>query len=66
MLFRGSPVVKLRGTLVLRERPDYVAEIAAIGALEDIQVDPATGNAQGVDRDRPPRRSRRRAASRSS
>lgn len=43
VLFRGSPVVKLRGTLVLRERPDYVAEIAAIGALEGIQVDPATG-----------------------
>lgn len=41
--FNGSPVVKLRGTLVLRERPDYVGEIAAIGALEGIQVDPATG-----------------------
>jgi hypothetical protein len=43
VLFRGSPVVKLRGTLVVRERPDYVAEIAAIGALHDIDVDPTTG-----------------------
>jgi hypothetical protein len=43
VLFRGSPVVKLRGTLVIRERPDYVAEIAAIGALEGIQVEPVSG-----------------------
>lgn len=42
VLFRGSPVVKLRGTLVLREKPEYLAEIAAIGALEDIEVDPKT------------------------
>jgi hypothetical protein len=43
VLFRGSPVVKLRGTLQLREKPEYEAEIAAIGALEGIEVDPGTG-----------------------
>jgi hypothetical protein len=43
VLFRGSPVVKLRGTLFLREKPDYVADVAAIGALEGIDVEPATG-----------------------
>lgn len=43
VLFRGSPVVKLRGTLFVREKPDYVAEVAAIGALQDIDVEPATG-----------------------
>jgi hypothetical protein len=43
VLFRGSPVVKLRGTLFLREKPDYVAEVAAIGALQGIEVEPATG-----------------------
>lgn len=42
VLFRGSPVVKLRGSLVYRERPEYEAAVAAIGALEDIDVDPAT------------------------
>jgi hypothetical protein len=41
--FRGSPVVRLRGTLVLREKPDYVAEITAIGALEGIEVERRTG-----------------------
>ena len=44
VLFRGSPVVKLRGTLFLREKPEYVAEIAVIGALEGIEVVQATGN----------------------
>ena len=44
VIFRGSPVVTLRGTLMLREKPEYEAVIVAIGALEDIQVDPATGN----------------------
>lgn len=42
VLFRGSPVVKLRGSLVYRERPEYEGAIAVIGALEDIDVDPAT------------------------
>jgi hypothetical protein len=44
VLFRGSPVIKLRGTLFIREKPEYVAEIAAIGALEGVEVVPATGN----------------------
>ena len=43
VLFRGSPVVRLRGTLVVREKPEYAGEIAAIGALEGIQVEPGTG-----------------------
>jgi hypothetical protein len=43
VLFRGSPVVKLRGTLFLREKPQYVAEVTAIGALQGIDVEPATG-----------------------
>jgi hypothetical protein len=48
VLFRGSPVVKLRGTLVLREKPEYVAEIAAIGALEGIEVEPKTGKLEAA------------------
>jgi hypothetical protein len=46
--FRGSPVVKLRGTLVLKEKPEYVAEITAIGALEGIEVEPKTGKLEAA------------------
>jgi len=37
--FRGSPVVRLRGSLNLRERPGVEAAVTVIGALEDIRVD---------------------------
>jgi hypothetical protein len=40
--FRGSPVVRLRGALNLRERPGLEAAVAVIGALEDIEVEPAS------------------------
>ena len=40
--FRGSPVVRLRGALRLRERPDLEAAVTVIGALEDIRVEQAT------------------------
>ena len=41
--FRGSPIVTLRGSGFLRERPALAASVSAIGALEDIKIDPATG-----------------------
>lgn len=41
-LFRGSPVVRLRGALNLRKRPDLEAAVTVIGALVDIQVDQAS------------------------
>ena len=37
--FRGSPVVRLRGALHLKEKPDLEATVNVIGALVDIQVD---------------------------
>lgn len=40
--FRGSPVVRLRGSLVGRERQAIEAAVSVIGALEDIRVDGAT------------------------
>jgi len=40
--FKGSPVVRLRGALVVRERPALAAAVNVIGALEDINVDQAT------------------------
>jgi hypothetical protein len=40
--FRGSPVVRLRGSLVVRERPALAAAVTVIGALEDIRVDQAS------------------------
>ena len=39
--FRGSPIVRLRGQLNLREQPTLAADVDVIGALEDIHVDPA-------------------------
>lgn len=41
--FRGSPLVRLRGTVSLREDPGVSGTLAALGALEDVAVDPATG-----------------------
>ncbi len=40
--FRGSPVVRLRGSLNVRERPALEAAVTVIGALEDIRVDAAS------------------------
>ncbi len=40
--FKGSPVVRLRGSLVVRERPTLAAAVNVIGALEDIPVDQAS------------------------
>jgi hypothetical protein len=41
--FRGSPLVRLRGSGYLQKRPAVSAAVNAIGALENIAVDPATG-----------------------
>ena len=40
--FRGSPVVRLRGALFVRERPALEAEVSVMGALEDVHVDQAS------------------------
>jgi len=40
--FRGSPVVRLRGVLNSKKRPDLAAAVSVIGALEDIQVEPSS------------------------
>ena len=37
--FRGSPMVRLRGVLNSKKRPDLAAAVSVIGALEDIQVE---------------------------
>lgn len=37
--FRGSPVVRLRGALNLKEKPELAAVVNVIGALEGIQVE---------------------------
>jgi hypothetical protein len=37
--FRGSPMVRLRGALHSKKRPDLVAAVNVIGALEDVQVE---------------------------
>jgi hypothetical protein len=42
VLFRGSPVVRLRGALHLRERPALEAAINVLGALEAIEVEPSS------------------------
>ena len=42
VLFRGSPVVRLRGSLVVRERPALEAAVDVVGALENIRVDAAS------------------------
>jgi hypothetical protein len=40
--FRGSPVVRLRGGLNLKDRPGLAGAVTVIGALEGIQVEPAS------------------------
>jgi hypothetical protein len=42
-VFRGSPAVRLTGTIWPAERPTLVGEVRAQGALEDIRVEPETG-----------------------
>jgi hypothetical protein len=37
--FRGSPIVRLRGVLSSRERPELVAAVTVIGALVGIEVE---------------------------
>jgi hypothetical protein len=41
--FKGSPSVNLTGSIVHKEHPAYVGEVKAIGALDSIQVDAASG-----------------------
>ncbi len=41
--FRGSPSVTLTGSIVHKEHRDYVGVVSAIGALDSIEVDSATG-----------------------
>ena len=40
--FRGSPVVRLRGVLNSKKRPDLAAAVSVIGALENIRVEPSS------------------------
>jgi hypothetical protein len=40
--FKGSPIVRLRGSLFVRERPALEAAVTVIGALEDIRVEAAS------------------------
>ena len=40
--FAGSPVVRLRGALRLKERPDLEGTVEVLGALEGIEVDPSS------------------------
>ena len=42
-IFRGSPAVRLAGTIWRPENPNLVGEVRAQGALENIRVDPETG-----------------------
>ncbi len=41
--FRGSPLVRLRGTVSLRDNPGVSGVLVALGAIEDVAVEPATG-----------------------
>ena len=41
--FKGSPTLNLTGTIVHKDHPDLVGEVAAIGALEKIEIAPDTG-----------------------
>jgi len=41
-LFRGSPVVRLRGVLGSKKRPDLAVAVNVIGALEGIEVEPSS------------------------
>jgi len=43
LTFRGAPGITLRGSIRPAEHPDLVGEVRAIGTLDDIAVDPASG-----------------------
>ena len=43
VLFRGSPLVTLRGSGSPRNRPALAATVTVMGALEQVRVEPATG-----------------------
>jgi len=40
--FRGSPVIRLRGSLTSRERPELGVAVEVIGALEEIRIEPSS------------------------
>jgi hypothetical protein len=40
--FRGSPTVRLRGALNLKERPDLAGTVEVVGALDEIRVEPSS------------------------
>ncbi len=42
VLFRGNPLVRLRGRLALRRRPELAAALNVLGALEDVVIAPAS------------------------
>jgi hypothetical protein len=42
-VFRGSPGVRLAGSIWPAERPNLVGEVKAQGALEEIRIEPDTG-----------------------
>lgn len=41
--FAGSPMVNLTGTISPKDHPDLVGELRALGALEEVKVDDASG-----------------------
>lgn len=41
--FRGSPSVTLTGSIAHKDHPDYIGEVSAIGVLEGIEVEAASG-----------------------
>ena len=41
--FAGSPSITLGGTIFPKEHPDLVGEVRVMGALTEIEVDPASG-----------------------
>jgi hypothetical protein len=41
--FKGTPSVVLTGSIVHQDHPDYVGEVRAVGALDSIEVDAASG-----------------------
>lgn len=40
--FQGTQVVSLSGSLFMRERPALAADISAMGAIDELAIDPAT------------------------
>jgi hypothetical protein len=42
-VFRGSPAIQLSGSIWHAEHPDLVCEVRALGALQDVRVEPETG-----------------------